>query len=322
MSMQMEMYWRICLLKMKTRFLIVVVFFIFTLGSVSIVYGLNENINPDINDIDENKSRPAMITLTNATGVVEEDISYNRICPENTDWHEAPNQCDRRENYTRTQLKDLYDGYYQYKGSQWMEMKKAEMDSVISKGSWMEGHYALSVWLGHTQRELPFENINVYLYYFLNGQAPDIGGGLYAVNDEFEPVITLYYASPGAIVIIGLTVIIGTATGAFLSFKKILLHPKRKTLAVIGFALIFVGVSMYSIGLFELTQSQINQMGEEKFSPVILHTMSIFLGIPIALAGIPVILHGMMQRFSIMMTLLTSSGLVISWVMFIISRFD
>ena len=227
-----------------------------------------------------------------------------------------------RENYTRTQLNDLYDEYYPYKGAQWMEMKKTEMNSVISKGSWIEGHYALSVWLGHTQRELPFENINTYLYYFLNGQAPGVGWGWYAADDEFEPVITLYYVSPGAIMIIGSFIIVGTITGTFLSFTKILLHPKRKTSSVIGFALIFVGVSMYSVGLFELIQSQINQIGEEKFSPVILHAMSIFLGIPIALAGIPVVLHGMMQRFSIMMTLLTSSGLAISWVMFIISRFD
>ena len=203
-----------------------------------------------------------------------------------------------------------------------MEMKKAEMDSVISKGSWIEGHYALSVWLGHTQHELPFENINTYLYYFLNGQAPGVGWGWYAADDEFEPTITLYHVSPGAIMIIGSSIIVGTITGAFLSFKKILLHPKRKTSAVIGFALIIVGVSMYSIGLFELIQSQINQIGEGKFSPAILHTMSIFLGIPIALAGIPVILHGMIQRFSIMVTLLTSSGLAISWVMFVISRFD
>ena len=308
---------------MKTRLLIIFAFFVFVLSGTA--YGLSEDIDPDINDINENNLQiPMTVTLTNKTEILKESpvTPYEKICPENADWPEAPNKCDMRENYTRTQLKDLYDEYYQYKGAQWMEMKKTEMDSVISKGSWIEGHYVLWIWLGHTQRELPFENINTYLYYFLNGQAPNVGWGWYAADDEFEPVITLYYVSPGAIMVIGSIIVIGMITGMILSFKKILLHPKRKTSSVIGFALIFVGVSMYSIGLFEFTQSQINQMGEEKFSPVILHAMSIFLGIPIALSGIPVILHGMIQRFSIMMTLLTSSGLAISWVMFIISRFD
>ena len=87
------------------------------------------------------------------------------------------------------------------KGSQWMEVKKTEMDSVIASGLWNGESSELWYWLGHAQREIPFENINVYLYYFLNGQAPDVGWGWYAANDEFEPVITLYYASPGAIMI-------------------------------------------------------------------------------------------------------------------------
>jgi len=308
---------------MEIKFLIIIGMIVFTLSSIGTVYGLIEDINLEINNIDENNSqRPTIITLTNATGIIKEDISYDRICPENTDWPDAPNRCDIRENYTRTQLKNLYDQYYSYKGAQWMEMKKTEMDSVISEGSWIGGYYTLSVWLGHTQRELRFENINVYLYYFLNGQAPNLGGGLYSANDEFEPVITLYYVSPGAIMIISSIIITGTIIGAILSFKEIGLHTKRKIFAIIGFALVFVGITMYSVGLFELIQSQINQMGEERFSPMILHTMSIFLGIPIALIGIPVILHGIVQRFSIRITLLISSGLIISWVMFIISRFD
>jgi len=253
---------------------------------------------------------------------IVEDISYNRICPVNTDWPDAPNQCDMRENYTRTELKNLYDEYYQYKGTEWMEMKKAEMDSVISDGSWIGGYYELSVWLGHTQRELRFENINVYLYYSLNGQAPNLGGGLYSANDEFEPVITLYYVSPGAIMIISSIIVTGAMTGVILSFKETGLHPKRKIFAIIGFALIFVGVTMYSVGLFELIQSQINQIGEEFVPPKILYNMLVLFGIPIALAGIPVILHGVMQRFSIMMTVLMSLGVVISWIMFILSRFD
>lgn len=310
---------------MKIRVLIVVAFFIFASSSISIIYGLNKDIDSDIDNAGENNSQgPLIVTLTNETEISKENhvIPYEKICPENTDWPSAPNRCDRQENYTRTQLKDLYDGYYQYKGAQWMEMKKAEMDSVISNSSWIDEHYALWIWLGHTQREPPFENINTYLYYFLNGQAPDVGWGWYAVNDEFEPVITLYYVSPGAIMMISSIIVMGMISGLILSVKGIGLYPKRKIFAITGFALILAGVIAYSVGLFEITQSQISHMGGDDFSPVILHVMSVFLGIPIALAGIPVILHGMMQRFSIRMTMLTSSGLVISWVMFVISRFD
>lgn len=253
---------------------------------------------------------------------IVEDISYNRICPENTDWPDAPNRCDRRENYTRTELKNLYDEYYQYKGAEWMEMKKTEMDSVIASGLGRGDSNQLWYWLGHTQKEPPFENINVYLYYSLNGQAPHVGWSWYAVDDELEPIITLYYVSPGAIMIISLIIIIAAITGVIFSFKEIGLHPKRKTLAVIGFALIFVGVTMYSIGHFEIIQNQINKTNGQEYSSLMPFHMSILFGIPITLAGIPVILHGLIQRFSIMITVLMSLGVVIAYVMFIISRFD
>ena len=308
---------------MKTRLLIIVVFFVFVLSSVSIVYGSNENINPDINNINENNSqRPMIITLTNATGMVEEDISYNRTCPEDTDWPDAPNRCDRRENYTRTQLKDLYDEYYSYKGTQWMEMKKTEMDSVIASGLWNGESSELWYWLGHAQQKLPFENINVYLYYSLNGQAPDVGWGWYSVNDEFKPVITLYYVSPGAIMIISSIIVIGAITGVILSFKGVRQYPKRKIFAIIGFVLVFVGVTMYSVGFFEFIQSQINKINGQEFSPIMPYIMSTLFGIPIAMAGIPVMLHGFIQRFSITKTVLMSLGAVIAYAMFIISRFD
>ena len=246
---------------------------------------------------------------------MEDHISYNRICPEDTDWPDAPNRCDRRENYTRTELKNLYDEYYQYKGAEWMEVKKIEMDSVIASGLWRGESSQLWHWLGHAQHEVPFENINVYLYYFLNGQAPDVGWGWYSVNDEFEPVITLYYASPSAIMIISLIIITGAITGVIFSFKEIGLHPKRKILAVIGFALIFVGVTMYSIAHFGIIQSHINEIGEVLNLSNFSYHMLFLFGISIALVGIPVILHGLIQRFSIMITTLMSLGMVLWWVL-------
>lgn len=253
---------------------------------------------------------------------MQDPIPYSKQCPENTDWPDAPNRCDMRENYTRTELKNLYDDYYEYKGAEWMEMKKTEMDSVIASGSWIREYYELSVWLGHTQKELPFENINVYLYYALNGQAPGNGWGWYAVDNEFEPVITLYYLSPGAVMLITLIIILGAITGIIFSFKEIGLHPKRKTFAIIGFVLIIVGTTMYSLSIFEIIQNQINKMNGEEISSLMTFNLSILFAIPIALVGIPVTLHGLIQRFSVAMTSLISLGLVIGFIMFIFSRFD
>lgn len=310
---------------MKIKFLSTITIIVFAISSTSLVYALNENVDPDIDNINENNSQlSTIVTITNETQTLKESpvTPYEKICPENTDWPEAPNKCDMRTNYTRTELKILYDEYYQYKGEQWMEMKKTEMDSVISKGSWIWGYPALWLWLGHTQQELPFENINVYLYYSLNGQAPDVGWGWYYVNDEFEPVITSYYISPGAIIMISSSIAIGAASGGFFSFKKIILRPKRKRITAIGFVLLFVGASMYFIGILGFTQSQIDQRDEDEFLPVISYIMFLLAGIPIALSSIPVIVHGFIWRFSIGMTLFASSGLIVTWIMFFISRLN
>jgi len=289
---------------MKTRFLII--FAIGIIGFMGFAFA----------DYDPNELQVQVILPPSKQmqPEMEDHISYNRICPVNTDWPDAPNRCDRRENYTRTELKNLYDEYYQYKGAEWMEMKKAEMDSVIASGLGRGDSNQLWHWLGHAQQKIPFENINVYLYYSLNGQAPHVGWSWYAVDNELEPVITLYYVSPGAVMIIGLIIITGAITGVIFSFKEIGLHPKRKTLAVIGFALILVGVTMFSTGIFGNIQSQINEIGEERNRSNFSYHMLIFFGIPIALVGIPVILHGLIQRFSIMITVLISLGLVLWWV--------
>ena len=290
---------------MKTRLLII--FAIGIIGFMGFAFA----------DYDPNELQVQVILPPSKQMQPEMDdyISYNRICPENTDWPDAPNRCDRRENYTRTELKNLYDEYYQYKGAEWMEMKKAEMDSVIASGLGWGDSSQLWHWLGHAQQKIPFENINVYLYYSLNGQAPHVGWSWYAVDNEFEPVITLYYVSPGAIMIISLIIITGAITGVIFSFKEIGLHPKRKTLAVIGFALISVGITMYSISIFGIIQSQINQIGEELNLSNFSYHMLILFGIPIALVGIPVILHGLIQRFSIMIAVLMSLGMVFWWVL-------
>ena len=96
------------MMKMKTRFFVITGMIVFTLNSVGAVYGLSEDVDPDIDNINENNLQmPMTVTITNKTEVLKESpaIPYEKTCPENTDWPEAPNQCDRRENYTRTRTK-------------------------------------------------------------------------------------------------------------------------------------------------------------------------------------------------------------------------
>ena len=84
-------------------------------------------------------------------------------CIVNEDWKDAPcldsivnGKFDQREV-------DKWRDYYQYKGTEWMQQKRAEMEQEISKGNLKEWIYQST------------QNHNVYSYYFFSGRAPDIG---------------------------------------------------------------------------------------------------------------------------------------------------
>lgn len=62
------------------------------------------------------------------------------------------------------EMKKAWDGYYQYKGEEWMKMKKAEMDSAIRDGTLQE-------WI-----DLERSNRNAFYYYWINGKAPSPAG--------------------------------------------------------------------------------------------------------------------------------------------------
>ncbi len=94
------------------------------------------------------------------------------ICIVNTDWPDAP--CiDLVIDHKYPQ--DLVDGwakYYDYKGAEFMESKKIEMNNAIENGQ-------LFKWV-----EKSIQNHNVWQYYYFSGQAPNT----YPLNFDFDPI--------------------------------------------------------------------------------------------------------------------------------------
>jgi len=84
-------------------------------------------------------------------------------CVVNEDWEKAP--ClDTIANgrYDKNEV-NMWKDYYQYKGTEWMEQKRSEMNQAI------EGDI-LKEWVHQS-----IQNANVYAYYYFSGRAPDIG---------------------------------------------------------------------------------------------------------------------------------------------------
>ena len=83
-------------------------------------------------------------------------------CIQDEDWPEKP--CLDTPPYTQEFLKQVWQKYYEFKGKDWMDMKKLEMDRAVTNGTlreWVESSNA---------------NRNVWEYYYNNGQAPDAYG--------------------------------------------------------------------------------------------------------------------------------------------------
>ena len=84
-------------------------------------------------------------------------------CVVNEDWKNAP--ClDTIANgkYDQSEVNKWRD-YYKYKGTEWMEQKRSEMDKAITQDT-------LEEWVHQST-----QNSNVYAYYFFSGRAPNIG---------------------------------------------------------------------------------------------------------------------------------------------------
>jgi len=91
-------------------------------------------------------------------------------CVVNEDWEDAP--CLDSISNGRFDQRDVnkWSDYYQYKGTQWMEQKRAEMTQAINEDTLKEWAYQSA------------QNNNVYSYYYFSGRAPNIG----EYHAEFE----------------------------------------------------------------------------------------------------------------------------------------
>ena len=96
------------------------------------------------------------------------------LCAENKDWPDAPCM-DMIENghYPQHQV-DRWSEYYDYKGKQFMESKKQEMNQSIQDDT-------LQQWVDESN-----QNYNVWTYYHFSGEAP----GSYPYHDAAFELIT------------------------------------------------------------------------------------------------------------------------------------
>lgn len=88
-------------------------------------------------------------------------------CVQDEDWPDNP--CLDTPPYSREYLLQVWQQYYEYKGKDWMEAKKAEMDAAIMMGTLRE-------WVETRSSPNNFTNYNVWRYYNLIGDAPDAYG--------------------------------------------------------------------------------------------------------------------------------------------------
>lgn len=92
------------------------------------------------------------------------------MCIENDDWPQAPcHDSFVNDNYDQDEV-DRWSEYYSYKGSQFMEEKKAEMQATIDDKR-------LHEWVGKSN-----QNENVWHYYYFSGRAPNA----YSFSANFE----------------------------------------------------------------------------------------------------------------------------------------
>lgn len=159
-------------------------------------------------------------------------------CILDNNWPEKP--CLDMPLYPKSELVEIWDEYYSIKGQEWMDMKKSEMDYAIEHG-------ILQKWLAFgVPQSGNFQNHNVYFYYFLNDQAPDIKGVHFAEqllqkedrnpdvekypsdlpdNNLSNVIITYYYVSIGGFLVL-IPLIAGVGMAGFFGGKKIL-HTKN-----------------------------------------------------------------------------------------------
>lgn len=114
--------------------------------------------------------------------------------------------------------KSDWQTFYDMKGKEWMESKKQEMYFADKNG-------ILKEWYEYGDSSGHFANSDVWYYYSLYGESPDIKryyDGTVQKNWIY-PIITYYYASPIVFVIVGIVAVIVV----FFISKKILVKIKK-----------------------------------------------------------------------------------------------
>lgn len=95
------------------------------------------------------------------------------LCAYDSDWPQKP--CyDEPPGPSIIEKRNDWQKYYDFKGKEWMEIKKVEMGSAIGNGT-------LKEWVEHKNEPENYANYNVWYYYWINGYAPDLDGN-YIVN--------------------------------------------------------------------------------------------------------------------------------------------
>lgn len=82
---------------------------------------------------------------------------------------------------SKSEWKDLWDGYYDYKGMQWMEQKKSELDEQVKAGT-------LKDWIELGSATQNYSNYNGWFYYYVNGKAPAPSG--YELEDHDQVILS------------------------------------------------------------------------------------------------------------------------------------
>ena len=100
-------------------------------------------------------------------------------CIINTDWPDAPCIDQIVNGHFPQHQVDKWIEYYEYKGAQFMESKKQEMNNAIESNQLLE-------WV-----DASIQNQNVWQYYYFSGQAPNPHEYLQGV--EFEPIPHVNY---------------------------------------------------------------------------------------------------------------------------------
>ena len=241
---------------MKTRLLIIIsviiVFFLisFAVPNLSKVYGSCEMTQSGelqfaigyqwtngLLYIDNAECTWKLFGVIPITHLLSEKISFQNFsivqfahadCNTNSDWPDAP--CFDMWPIPKSEVKSAWEQYYNYKGTEWMEIKKSEMNYALDKG-------ILHEWIYYGSRFGNQENYNVYFYYFINDEAPAIGDYPESMfqkeegvpnatrysdsnKDTFEVIITYYYISVGGLLVL-LPIIVGVGVVAFLIYRRI-----------------------------------------------------------------------------------------------------